>query len=115
HCLVFFFSSSVPLLDLHSFPTRRSSDLTVTVNPALVVKTVSGTPPTIDIGQSSTLSATFSGGTSPYTCQWLQEGPSASGYSDLGSSSSCVSPVTISTGVLATNGTWSFELQVTDS
>src|SRR5205823_14248858 len=39
----------------------------------------------------------------------------ASGYSDLGSSSSCVSPVTISTGVLATNGAWSFGLQVTDS
>src|SRR5207249_2023939 len=56
---------------------RTTSPLTVTVNPALVVKTVSGTPPTIDIGQSSTLSATFSGGTSPYTCQWLQEGPSA--------------------------------------
>src|SRR5207249_2103539 len=87
-----------------------SSDL-VTVNPGLVVKPAPGTPPTIDIGQSSTLSATCSGGTSPYTCQWLQEGPSASGYSDLGSSSSCVSPVSISTGVLATNGTWSFELQ----
>ena len=94
---------------------QTTSPHSVTVNAALVVKTIAATPSTIDIGQSSTLSTTFSGGTSPYSCQWLQKGPNASGYSDLGGSSSCVSPVSVSTGVLATNGTWSFELQVTDS
>ena len=88
---------------------------TVTVNPALTVGTPSATPSPINLGRSSTLSATFSGGTSPYACQWLQKAPGAVSYSNLGSSSSCTSPVSTSTGILTTLGTWSFELQVTDS
>src|SRR5207247_10523310 len=65
---------------------QTTSPHSVTVNAALVVKTIAAAPPTIDIGQSSTLSTTFSGGTSPYSCQWLQKGPNASAYSDLGGS-----------------------------
>src|SRR5271157_1164488 len=94
--------------------------LGVLVNPALVAPTISVSPATIDNGQSSTLSTTtsFSGGTSTYTCQWLEEAPGGS-YVALGSSFTvgCTtsSLPTTSTGVLSTVGTWSFELQVTDS
>jgi len=93
---------------------------TVTVNPALATSPVIAVSPgTIDSGQSATLTNTtpFSGGTSPYTCQWLEEAPGASSYSDLGSSFSCTTSLTppISTGALSSAGTWYFELQVTDS
>lgn len=95
--------------------------VTVTVNSALVAPTISISSKAIDWGQSATLStsAYFSGGTSPYTCQWLVAEPFASSYSDLGSSftSGCTtsSLPTISTGALTAAGNWSFKLQVTDS
>jgi hypothetical protein len=61
----------------------------------------------------------FSGGTTTYTCQWLQQAPGAGSYSNLGSSftAGCTTSgnPTTSTGVLGTAGTWHFELQVTDS
>ncbi len=86
---------------------------------SLVAPTISVATSAIDSGQSSTLSTTssFSGGTSPYTCQWLQKAPGASSYSNFGSSFSCSAGVkpTVSTGTLTTVGTWSFQLQVTDS
>ena len=89
-----------------------------TVTPALIAPTISANPTTIDSGQRSTLSTTtsFSGGTSPYTCQWLVEAPGGS-YANLGSSFSCTagSKPTVSTGALSTTGTWSFALHVTDS
>ncbi len=96
-----------------------TAEVTITVNPALVAPTIAATPSSIDQGQSSSLSMTsgFSGGASPYTCQWLQEAPGASSYSNLGSSFSCSAGVTTytqSTGTLTTSGTWSFELQVSD-
>jgi hypothetical protein len=88
---------------------------TLTVVTALSVATPSATPSTIDSGHSSSLSDTFSGGIGPYTCQWLQEAPGAGAFSNLGSSSSCTSPASASTGTLSTTGTWHFELKVTDS
>ncbi len=95
-----------------------SSAVTVTVNPALAAPVISASPTTINSGQSSTLSTTtpFSGGTSPYTCQWLQKAPGASNYSNLGSSFSCNTGdlPTTSTGTLSSMEEWSFELQVTD-
>lgn len=91
----------------------------ISVNPALAPPTISVSSGSISSGGSAQLSTTtsFSGGTSGYTCQWLVEGPSAESYSDLGSSFACSAGATptISTGVLSTTGTWSFELQVTDS
>ena len=93
----------------------------LTVNPALVAPVISVSPPAIDSGQSSTLTTTtsLSGGTSPYTCQWLEEAPGASSYSNLGSSftTGCTTSglPTISTGVLSATGSWHFELQVSDS
>jgi hypothetical protein len=76
-------------------------------------------PTSISSGGSSTLSTTtsFSGGTSTYTCQWLEKAPGATSYSNLGSSFTCTtsSLPTVSTGILSTVGTWGFELEVTDS
>ncbi len=98
--------------------TSPSNAVEVTVASALAAPVIAVAPTAIDSGQSSTLSATtsFSAGTPPYTCQWLEEAPGGS-YADLGVSFSCnVGDLpTVSTGTLATTGTWSFELQVTDS
>ena len=86
---------------------------------ALSIPTISASPTAILSGQSSTLSTitSFSGGTPPYTCQWLQEAPGAGSYSNLGGPISCKAGDTPSTltNALSTTGTWSFELQVTDS
>ncbi len=91
----------------------------VLVNPALSVATPAAVASTLDSGQATTLSATFSGGTSTYTCQWLAKMPAASSFSDLGAAftSGCTAGATLtqSTGALAATGTWQFELQVTDS
>jgi hypothetical protein len=90
------------------------SDLVI-VNPMLTIAVPSSAPSSVDSAQTSTLSANFSGGTSPYTCQWFQKAPGANSYSNLGSSAPCTSSASASTGTLPTVGTWSFELQVTDS
>lgn len=95
--------------------TLQASPRVVIVNPAFIINTPSASPSTIDSGQSSQLSAVFSGGTAPYTCQWLEEAPSITSFTDLGGAVSCTSPASATTGVLTTLGTWSFELQVTDS
>ena len=82
----------------------KALDLSVSVSP------ISGA---MDVGQSMTFTATASGGTSPYTYQWLDKAPSASSYSAIsGATSSSYSFAT--TGSTAT-GVWSFELQVNDS
>ncbi len=105
-------SSSTPV-------TVNSAPVTVTVNPLLVAPAIGASPGAIDSGQSSTLSTTtsFSGGTSTYTCQWLQQAPGDLSYISLGSSFSCSAgdTPTAPTGTLSTTGTWHFELQVTDS
>jgi hypothetical protein len=90
-----------------------------TLTPPLVAPTISVHPTTINGGQSATLSTTasFSGGASPYSCQWLEEAPGATSYSNLGSSFSCNAgnTPTAQTGTLSATGMWNFELQVTDS
>src|SRR3989442_911358 len=101
----------------------------VTVNPVLAIVSFTTTSP-IDSGQSTsitvswsggtspytlTLFATFTGGTSPYACQWLQKAPGATVYGNLGSSSACSSSTSSSTGALTAVGSWSFEVQVTDA
>lgn len=99
--------------------SSTTTGVTIAVSAALAAPSISASPSTIDQGQSSTLStsASFTGGTSPYTCQWLQEAPGAGSFSSLGSSFACSSgsTPTTSTGGLDIDGVWSFELQVTDS
>ncbi|TMI46479.1 hypothetical protein E6H22_06970, partial [Candidatus Bathyarchaeota archaeon] len=90
----------------HASSSDSASPATVTVNPALLVNIPSATLSTLDSGQSSTLSATFTGGSPSYTCQWLQKAPGASSYSKLGNSALCASPVSTSTGALTTIGNW---------
>src|SRR3989449_353756 len=99
----------------HNGSNNSGSPASVTVNPTLVISTPSATPPAIDTGQSANLSATFTGGTSPYVCKWLQKAPGASSFTTLGSSSPCTSPVSMPTGSMPNIGSWSFEIQITDS
>jgi hypothetical protein len=88
------------------------------VNSPLGNPSIAASPTTIDTGQSATLSTSvsFSGGTSPYTCQWGKRGPADSSFGNLGISFSCNlgDKPTVATGSLSTAGAWSFELQVTD-
>jgi len=86
----------------------------------LVAPVISVSPATpIDSGQNATISTTssFSGGTAPYSCQWLEESPGSAVYSDMGAAFACGVGDTpsASTGPLAIPGTWSFELEVTGS
>ena len=86
----------------------------ITVNPALVAPTISATASAVDQGQYSGLSSTaVTTGTSPYSYQWLQKAPGFGSYSAIGGATSIsyVFVTTVSTAL----GTWSFELQVTDS
>ena len=66
------------------------TNVTVTVNPALTAPVISVSPNTIDLGQSVNLTTTTpsSGGTPPYTCQWMGEAPDTP-YEDLGNSFAC--------------------------
>ena len=98
-----------------------SGSVTITVNPDLVAPTISVSPTATGSGQSATLSVitSLADGTSPYTCQWLQESPMNATFVTLGGSFTigCTtsSKPSISTGTLTTAGNWSFELQVTDA
>ena len=87
---------------------------TVTVNPALVAPTASASAGIVDQGQTSTLSITgLSGGTPPYSYQWLQEAPGAGSYSAI--SGATLSTYPFATSVATSTGSWSFEVQVTDN
>ena len=87
---------------------------TITVNSALSTPSASATPSTVNQSQSSTLSVTgLSGGTTPYSYQWLQKAPGAGSYSTiLGATSNTY---VFSTSSSTATGTWSFEVNVTDS
>jgi hypothetical protein len=66
-------------------PTVLSPTDLVTVNPALEAAAITPTSPSIDTGQSVTLTANPSGGTAPYSYQWY-----------AGSSATCSSDTAIS-------------------
>jgi hypothetical protein len=55
-----------------------SSSENVVVNPALVVTLGNPSPSAVDVGQSSTVTATVLGGTSPYTYSWTVNGARSS-------------------------------------
>ena len=99
---------------------NSSADL-VMVDSALDYPAILVSSGIIGIGQSALISTveTFAGGTPPYTCQWLEEPPSAANFSYLGSPfrEGCepFSNPSASTGALSISGTWAFELQVTDA
>lgn len=92
----------------------QSNTPSVTVNSALTTPSASASASNVDQGQTSTLSATApSGGTAPYSYQWLQEAPGATSYSPISGATS--SSYSFATSTSTTIGNWSFELQVTDS
>ena len=99
------------------YATSTSSSLSGVMNPVLVKPGIAVNGPTFDLGQSVTLTTptAFSGGSPTYTCQWF-ENVNGMGYGNLGSSFPCTvtdHPTTMA--VLGATGTFSFELQVTDS
>jgi hypothetical protein len=105
---------TVTVTDSLGATSAQSTAPSVTVNSALVASTVTPTPATVDQGQTSSLSSTaVSTGTSPYSYQWLQKAPGAISYSPIGGATS--SSYSFVTSGSTTIGTWSFELQVTDS
>jgi len=74
---------------------------------------------TLPSGESTSLNVTssFSGGTSPYTCQWLEKTPGSTSFVDMtGSPFTCTHTISeLLTGPLTPAGTYNFELEVTDS
>jgi len=100
--------------------SASSPPMFFTVNPSLSAPSVTANPATLDSGQTTSLnSIPFSGGTSPYTCQWLEEAPGGSSFTTLGNpfSTGCTpsSKPSSSPGTLSAVGVWHFELKVTDS
>src|SRR5206468_1611386 len=90
--IVGIWSFKLQITDSSGLPvTVTSTPVGVTVNAAMSAPSISANPSTTTSGLSSVLSTTasFGGGTSPYTCQWLKKGPLDSSYSDLGPSFSC--------------------------
>jgi hypothetical protein len=113
YCYMVMDSASPP------FSAASQTDL-VTVLPALSPPAVAVSPGAVYVGESALLSTSsaFTGGASPYSCQWLYSPPAALNFSALGVSftTHCKpsSKLSVSTGTLTTLGNWSFELQVTD-
>ncbi len=95
-----------------SSPTPQSgyssTDL-VTVNPALLAGSVTPSAPTLDQGQSVTLTANPSGGTTPYSYQWY------SGSTIACTSDTAISGATSSTYSATPSGSTYYCYQVTDS
>ena len=91
-----------------------SNTVSIAVNSVLVTPTASASLGAINQGQTSILSVTgLSGGTTPYIYQWLQKAPGAGSYSSISGATS--SSYSFAASSSTTAGTWSFELQVTDS
>ena len=105
----------VNVTDSASPPYRAASNVvSVMVDSALVAPTASASPTIVDQGQTLNLaSSPVTTGTPPYTYQWFNEAPGASSYSLISGLSSANPTFLISAS--AELGTWSFEVQVTDS
>ena len=86
-----------------------SASSTVKVNPELTV-TITGNPSTMDVGQSATLTASVSGGTSPYTTYAWIENASAAGKAGTSVGTGSTFQFTPSGA-----GTYTFYVNVTDS
>ncbi|MGC8580573.1 MAG: hypothetical protein ACP5MB_11045, partial [bacterium] len=84
------FTYFVSVTDSHP-TTVNSTNVTVTVNPVLLANPITPSSPTIDSGQTITLTANASGGTMPYSYQWY------SGTSSNCSSDTAISGATSST------------------
>ena len=91
----------------------NSTVATVKVNSALSAPSVSASPDTVDLGQSSTLaSSAVTTGTSPYTYQWFSEAPGNSSYTPISGATDV--NYTLAPSTFTAAGNWSFMLQLTD-
>ena len=91
-----------------------SSAVSVTINSALISPSTSASLGMITQTQSSTLSFTgLSGGTTPYSYQWLAKAPGAESFSAIGGATA--NTYTFTPSLSNAPGIWSFKLQVTDS
>ncbi len=108
------YSITATVNDSSDTTSAKSQAATVTVNSALVASTASASLGTVDRGQTSSLTLpSVTTGTSPYTYQWIETGPSDSSFSNItGATLASYSFVTSSS---TATGTWLFEVQVTDS
>ncbi len=90
-----------------------SNAVSITVNSALAATVISVDKAAVDQGQTAhfSISTAASGGTTPFTYLWLQKAPAGS-FVSTGVTSQAFS---FAPDVSAAVGTWSFELQVTDS
>jgi hypothetical protein len=97
--------------------TSTSTLSTASTNAALsqlLPPVVSLSSKAVDSNQSVSVFATtpLSGGTPPYTCQWLEN--SGSGYNDIGPSFSCEAGSLPYLSTALSTGSYSFELQIVD-
>ena len=108
-------SINCTVTDSASTPVTLSSNaVSVTVNSAFGLPTVSDSANKVDQGQTSTLSSTaVSGGTGPYTYQWLWLAPNGGSYSPI--SGATFTSYSFVTSNSTASGSWSFELEVNDS
>jgi hypothetical protein len=105
----------VSVTDQSSTPqTTKSNNATITIISPLEASTASAIPSQITQGQTITLSATTaSGGTSPYSYQWLAKAPSATTFTPIIGATTTTYSLTTST--TTTTGLWSFTLLTTDA
>ena len=102
-------------IDSSSVPINVNSNIeSITVNSQLNAPTVSRSKSTLDQGQTSSISSSsVTTGTSPYSYQWYEMAPGAGSYSEISGATS--KSYSFATSGSTTVGTWSFELQISDS
>ncbi|MCL5788963.1 MAG: hypothetical protein M1290_00665, partial [Candidatus Thermoplasmatota archaeon] len=96
--------------DSNGAVVRAAGFISVTVSPALKINP-SPSPSTVDPGQSSTISASASGGYGSYTYQWYEMVPGGSFTPISGATSSSY---IFSTSGSTSSGTYEFYVSVTD-
>ncbi len=92
-----------------------NGDWTVSVITVVPTVTATASAAVVDVGQSSTLSVTtdITGGTSPYSHQWM-EAFNGGSFSSVGSATSSAESYIFNSAAMAV-GTYTFELVVTDA
>ncbi len=101
-------------------PQRITESLNILVNNALSVSAGPVTN-TISQGENAIVTGTVTGGTSPFTYQWLATAANGNTYNSFDANALCAGTTetalscNFATNSLTTAGTYGFELQVTDS
>ena len=97
---------------VQAYPTSLSQNSSFTVIVKMQAQ-IGVSKTEIDLGNSSTLSASIYGGVLPYTYQWYEQAPGAGSYTAIKGANS--SEYIFSTNQSTRIGTWLFELNVTDA